>query len=191
MKLISDDYLDVNMVLHADKSLTHTFWRKGDPESKMRVGSYGSGGLRWAEEMPELARRFECKNLLDYGCGKGTLSMAFEKGVVQNYDPAVEEFSEVPTEKRDLVVCTDVLEHVEPEYLDNVLKHIASLTGNVAFFIIATRKANRTLFDGRNAHLIIEDEKWWKAKLKEHFRVASYRVENLIPGEMCLIGIPK
>lgn len=188
MKLISDDYLDVNIILHADMGTTRTFI-KNDTKEKSRYGAYGTGGHRWHKTVQEIGRQFDCANVLDYGCGKGTLSLFLVK--VTNYDPAVEEFSTPPTDKRDLVVCTDVLEHVEPEYLDNVLDHIYSLTGNVAFFVISTRPSKRVLFDGRNAHLIVEDEEWWKDKLKKHFRITPYRVENPLPGEMSLIGIPR
>ena len=67
----------------------------------------------------------------------------------------------------DMVVCTDVLEHVEPAKLDAVLDHIWRLTGRVAYFVIDTRPANAILPDGRNAHLSLHDHWWWIDKLKK------------------------
>jgi hypothetical protein len=67
----------------------------------------------------------------------------------------------------DLVVCTDVLEHVEPELLDTVLRHLRSLARKAVFVVIATRPSNKTLSDGRNAHLIVETAEWWIAHLIE------------------------
>lgn len=66
----------------------------------------------------------------------------------------------------DLVVCTYVLEHVEPEKVPTVLDHIYRLTGKVAYFCISKREAREILPDGRNAHLSIHDSAWWFDSLK-------------------------
>ena len=71
--------------------------------------------------------------------------------------------------------CSDVLEHVEPEYLDNVLETIRSLTEKVAYFVIATSlDGTKTLPDGRDPHLIVEDGEWWVDRIYEHLPVYRY-----------------
>jgi len=68
------------------------------------------------------------------------------------------------------VVCTDVLEHIEPECLQTVLEHLRSLTRAVAHIVIAIKAdGHKKLGDGRDPHLIIESPNWWRAKLKEHY----------------------
>ena len=89
---------------------------------------------------------------------------------ITQYDPAIPQFSEYPV-AHDIVVCTDVLEHIEPEFLDNVLTEIHDLSKRLVFLTVATRKACKTLADGRNAHLIIENEKWWMEKLTSKFKI--------------------
>ncbi len=81
------------------------------------------------------------QSVLDYGCGKGTLAEAvsFE---IREYDPAIAGKDENPL-PADLVICTDALEHIEPEYLDAVLVHIASLTRMAAFFVVHTGRAQK------------------------------------------------
>jgi hypothetical protein len=69
----------------------------------------------------------------------------------------------------DVVVCNDVLEHVEPEHLDEVLKHMASLAKKAIVLTVATVPAVKTLADGRNAHLIVENARWWYTKLEPYF----------------------
>jgi hypothetical protein len=64
-----------------------------------------------------------------------------------------------------LVVCNDVLEHVEPERLAAVLQHLRDLTWRGGYFTVATRESNKWLSDGRNAHLIIESVAWWRAQM--------------------------
>lgn len=104
-------------------------------------------------------------DILDYGCGKSTLQQQLPFKI-QQYDPAVPKYSTLP-DPADIVVCTDVLEHIEPDNLGNVLLHIHSLAKKAAFLVIATRPAKKILEDGRNAHLIVKDMVWWLGALKE------------------------
>lgn len=103
-------------------------------------------------------------NILDYGSGKCALKEHYPD--IKCYDPAFDD--ELP-ECADIVLCIDVLEHVEPKYLDDVINHVASLSKQKAFFAISTREAKKILPDGRNAHLIIQDSDWWHKKLSSHF----------------------
>ena len=135
--------------------------------------TWGNTGQRYAEDVSGLIIQYEAESVLDYGCGKATLHNTLKLPVFKhddvefrNYDPAIPHFASPPTEA-DIVVCTDVLEHIEPEYLDSVLQHIRLLTKKCCFLIAATFKARHVLPDGRNAHLIIRPAEWWAAKLNE------------------------
>jgi len=70
------------------------------------------------------------EDVLDYGCGKGKLKAN------KKYDPAIPEYAADP-EPADLVVSFGVLEHIEPECLDDVLKHMASKTRKLCYMTIA------------------------------------------------------
>jgi len=144
---------------------------------------YGVGGHKHAKEIKELALAMGTKDILDYGCGKRTLedALGFE---IKNYDPAFEELS-LPAEPADLVVCTDVLEHIEPECLEDVLDDLRRVTKKAAFLTIATRPAVKNLPDGRNAHLIQQDLKWWLPKLWDRFILMS--VHNLGGQELLIV----
>ena len=156
--MISDEYRRQNELLHA------------------RSATYGSGsGQKFAPFVREVMKNSQSATVLDYGCGKGTLRQALGE-FVANYDPAVPEWSEKPV-PADLVVCTDVLEHVEPEFLDDVIADLRRLTKKVAFLVIACRPANRHLDDGRNAHLIVEPPDWWLKKIGGTFEVFSQHVD--------------
>lgn len=45
---------------------------------------------------------------------------------------------------------TGVLEHIEPECLEQVLDHLQRLTRKIALLNIVTRPANKVLADGHN-----------------------------------------
>lgn len=159
MNLISDDYRRQNAQLHKDRP------------------TYGAGGHKWLDPVLELVVSYRCATMLDYGCGKCTLEHAlaghFEGELtIHNYDPALPELAQ-PPEAAHLVVCTDVLEHIEPQNLHAVLAHIQSLAQKCAFLVIATRPAKKTLPDGRNAHLIVQSPEWWIGKLRQYFDICK------------------
>ena len=167
--LISDAYRALNTQLHEDKP------------------TFGASGHKWAGHVHLLIRSHQTPHVLDYGCGKQTLRKAIKGVKVRGYDPAIEGLDKEP-EPADIVVCTDVLEHIEPELLDNVLAHIKSLTRNVAFLVVSTRAAKKKLPDGRNAHLIVENPEWWQDKLKDYFDFWSWNVED---DNTCFYAVPR
>jgi len=74
-------------------------------------------------------------------------------------------------------VCTDVLEHVEPDRLLFVLEDLARLTKKVGYFVIHLGRARRVC--GREkCPPDPEGQQWWKNRLKAFFVV----------GKMCRRG---
>ena len=92
---------------------------------------------------------------------------------IAEYDPAIPGKNELP-EPADLVVCTDVLEHIEPGLLPNVLEHLRSLTRKCFFFAIDCGPANKHFPDGRNVHLIQEPPLWWLNKLDGYLHIGGF-----------------
>lgn len=109
--------------------------------------------------------------ILDYGCGQSRLvDMLRYDDTVQTfrYDPAIAEIATLPVSSVDLVVNTDVMEHIPPGDVDDVLAHIAGISQH-ALFNIATAPAGRVLFNGENAHCTVRPADWWAAALARHF----------------------
>lgn len=136
-----------------------------------RPEPYGHRGYKWAQCVREIVRERDCWSILDYGCGAGALARALQEprmpGVrISEYDPAIKGKDYLP-EFADLVVCTDVLEHVEPERLDAVLKHLRMLARKAVFVVIATIDTANTLSDGRSTHLMIQPGDWWRQKMHD------------------------
>jgi 2-polyprenyl-3-methyl-5-hydroxy-6-metoxy-1,4-benzoquinol methylase len=135
-------------------------------------------GKAYIPLMTNIYLEYECDDILDYGCGKGQIAKFRPTLPIKNYDPAIPEFSSDP-EPADLVICLDVMEHIEPECLDNVLEHLRKLIKKVGLISVSTRLAKKHLPDGRNAHLIVEEPEWWLPKFLKHFRMQEYvRSEN-------------
>ncbi len=115
-------------------------------------------------------------SILDFGCGKGKLIQRLGEEypgiVVTGYDPGNKEFDTTMEGRHaDLIISTDVLEHVEPEHIDNTLKYLSTKSRYI-YHLIALSPAKLILPDGRNAHLIQESPGWWKQK----FLNLNYRI---------------
>lgn len=144
MRLISPEYVGEQKLLHEQPA-------------------YGSRGFNWGYLIAGIARIENCKTILDYGCGKGTLVKTLNdaKILVSGYDPAIPKFASLPS-RADLVASVDVLEHIEPECLNEVLNHLSYLTIKILFVAISMTPAKRKLSDGRNTHLLIERPEFWR-----------------------------
>lgn len=130
----------------------------------------------------QLAKRLGNVGVLDYGAANGHTMDAVRDhllipaGVTDRcYDPFVDSMSEDPT-PADLVICTDVMEHVEPEFTKAVLDHIQSLTRRIVFFSISLKKARKTLADGRNAHINLRDSEFWLKQIQKRFVIGEAKV---------------
>lgn len=124
-----------------------------------------------------LIKENNVKNILDYGCGKAKFhSILFNNKKVPGspmgiditpYDPAVPDFANKPTGQYDLVLCVDVMEHVQEDKVEEVLKDIFTFSNRV-FLTITCYAATQTLVNGKNAHYTIKEPDWWKEKLKPY-----------------------
>lgn len=157
---ISDAYKHLNAELHSKEPL------------------YGTSGSKTRNEVRQISD-WGRKRILDYGCGKATLSKALGPAYqVTNYDPCIKGLDTAP-EPHPVVVCGDVLEHVEPDCLSDVLADLRRLTTDCIFARMALTPSTQTLSDGRNAHLILETPEWWV----EQFTKAGFAVEQVKPKE--------
>ena len=137
--LISEDYRKLQQQLHQNPD-------------------YGVASVHYAPLVAEVLDAVGANELLDYGAGKGRLGMTLKQHIqrpltIHHYDPAIPEWSS-PAKPCGFVACIDVLEHIEPDLLDNVLDDLARVTAGVGVFTVHTGPAVKLLPDGRNAHLI-------------------------------------
>jgi len=123
-------------------------------------------------KLPDYLEQFihdnDPESILDFGCGKGNLVTAltekYSNKKIYGYDPANRDYDN-PLFLVDMIISTDVLEHVEPLYLDKTLQEIYN-NSNMIYHLISCAPAKLILPDGRNAHLIQETPDWWRSKFK-------------------------
>jgi 2-polyprenyl-3-methyl-5-hydroxy-6-metoxy-1,4-benzoquinol methylase len=153
--LITPEYLSLQKQLHETNEL------------------YGTSGRRYADIVRQISK-WGRASILDYGCGRCTLAEALGPAYkVTNYDPCIEGL-DTPPEPHPVVTCTDVLEHIEPDLVDNVLADLRRLTLEKSLLVINTGPAKKILADGRNAHISMHPPEWWM----ERIEAAGFKVEG-------------
>jgi len=174
-------------VPHTSQSVLITEeYQKQQHQLHMENAAYGSISMIFAPVVSLLMNEANIKEVLDYGCGKGRLGQNLKVNhdyAYYPYDPALEHFAS-PPQPRELVCCIDVLEHIEPECLEQVLNHLQALTAHIGFFTIHTKPAKKTLSDGRNAHLIQQPMSWWLERMSPRFFILK---AYMVPDGFVLI----
>lgn len=77
----------------------------------------------------------------------------------------------------DYGFCTDVMEHIPPAKVDDVLAGIEARVRTACYFRIATRPDKMGRLINKPLHLTIENADWWRRKLEEFFGIVDV-VEN-------------
>lgn len=144
--------------------------------------NYGVASLKFAPLVAQVIGQTGARRVLDFGAGKGRLADGLAEHLPEDaeiwmyrYDPAIPAWSVLPDGTFDLVCCIDVLEHIEPQCLDDVLDTLASKTGHYAFLTVHTGPAIKVLDDGRNAHLIQEPPQWWLPKIMARWNLHTFQ----------------
>lgn len=124
--------------------------------------------------------------LLDFGCGSGRATKAFiDRGIkAAGIDFAPNALDEVVpftlaalwdlpgmlTPVADWGFCTDVMEHIPPEKVDDVLSGIAGTIGlRGAYFAIDSVPDRQGLIIGQVLHMTVRPPAWWAEKLAHYF----------------------
>lgn len=157
--LISPRYCEEQERLHADPR------------------GYGQRGRKWAARVLAIADQFDAWSILDYGCGQGSLTVALRAQAARSirldeYDPAIAGKTMAPG-FADLVVCTDVMEHVEADRIANVVKHLHLVTRKALFLVVSLVETAKLLSDGRQAHISLHPRAFWEARFSPFFEVGE------------------
>lgn len=150
-------------------------------EDGVRKHISGYENYKWepTRSIPEaldIQKEFTFKTCVDYGCAKGFLVNALRiigidaygedisEYAVENCHPNVREYVSLPTDKYyDLLICKDVLEHVEEEDLPEVLQFLKKKS-NQFFFVVPLGDEDRFRireYEVDITHVTKKNEEWW------------------------------
>lgn len=151
----------------------------------------------YAETIRGFVRMTASRNVLDYGSGKGhqyqlriaakgklysSLREYWGVDSVSCYEPGQALHEMPPNQTYDLVVCTDVLEHVPIQDLVWVVDELFRYARKAVFASIACYPAIARLPDGSNAHVTLQPPAWWHGLLNT-IATSNARTHYLAPTE--------
>lgn len=159
METLSEEYREVLKATH----------KKGGEKGWGRTGS-----VKFYGQIQKLIKLYNASEILDYGAGAGNLKKRlvqdFPDLIVHEFEPARDDVC-APAAPCKFVVCNDVFEHVEPEFLDAFFDDLVRVVEDRAYFTVCMTPAVKNLADGRNAHLIVKPFSWWINKVAERFDI--------------------
>jgi hypothetical protein len=146
------------------------------------------------ERINTYARLSEVKSILDYGSGYGAFKDKIEATYtdvvysIHEYEPGQPELAGDPP-ICDASICIDVMEHIEPKLVDNVIEHIHNKTNKWTFQKICLRAATGN-FPGtkQNLHLIVMPAAWWVKKLSPYWEMIDLTATT---GHLTFLGLKK
>jgi len=138
---------------------------------------WGSTGGQYAGDLigKLLSFRPDFVTILDYGSGEGSLQKYVEDhGITDRkwtpYDPGIAGIDVKPEGTFDLVITTDVLEHVEPEQQDAVITELCNYADTALFNEIAcyatTTRFGSGPYKGQDMHINLKIPCFWKREIE-------------------------
>lgn len=153
--------------------------------------AYGVGGGKYAPVVLKLVEALKptCDpfpTVCDYGSGKGYLQKALPFPIVE-YDPAIPGKEESPR-PCDILISSDVMEHLEEDRLPLILADMHRACKKVAYFVVHTGPSSKVLADGRNAHILQRNKQWWSQKIGKWFVIGSIKAQGPL---LHIVAAPK
>jgi len=124
--------------------------------------------------------------LLDYGCGKGVFLEELRRmnlfGELVGHDPAILRFRERPSRQFDVVICPDVLDQLEDQFVRDAIEDVAQFSARTAVFDIITKQSPKFV------HLRPRSASTWQQRVERSMHVASVWTRAATPWEMAMEG---
>ena len=141
---------------------------------------YGSSAHLYFDRIAKEILEINPKSILDFGCGRSNFACYFwgdGRRRIDKYDPAIPEFKDFPDGKYGLVLCMDVMEHIEMRDLDRIFESLKSKSKK-CLFTISLISSRAKLPDGRNAHVTLLRREEWIRWINSYY----HRVKELKSG---------
>lgn len=135
-------------------------------------GNFGGlSVLNHVSSIKRLMKGRDCKTMLDFGCGRGDAyrsphklhhQLGLPRPAVTLYDPAFRPSSALPTGTFDLVICSDVLEHIPEAEITEFVMRLFAYSRKAVWASVCCRPAKK-VFPGTdtNLHVTVKPYSWW------------------------------
>ena len=131
----------------------------------------GYGSYQYADQLRSLVREYNCKTMLDYGCGKGlqytgkhNFADLINISQLALHDPAYDQYAVLPDGTWDIVICLDVLPFIPESDIDSVIELMLSRCNKIC--VIALQEITHT--KSKKPLVCVKDHAWWQEKLSHN-----------------------
>ena len=130
-------------------------------------------------------------SVTDFGCGTGRACAVFQQHglivhAIDHADNCLDPDIRVPLESAclwdlplgpvtDFGFCADVMEHIPPAHVGDVLSGIAARLRRAVFFRISTVPDSCGRLIGERLHLTVQPAEWWVERVGQVFRITEWR----------------
>lgn len=189
-----------------DKDYFDTYSKKGYP------GPYTTASAPWDRLARALVLTFGpsigVKSCADFGCARGfviyylqnlygwqTKGYDFSKYALKTAMPGLDlELADITRNKpfapADLVLCMDVLEHIDEAKLPKAIQNLRDATKKVAVFhVLVPKGKDKGSWEYADDHVTVEPKDWWQAMFeangfRRHWLEPTYRINirRLVKG---------
>lgn len=121
---------------------------------------FGSGKAKLYDDAPDYPANSRFKTIPGWG-----------NAVVTCYDPGYQPFSDPVEGQYDVVISTDVVEHIPEEDIAWVLDKIFAYATQAVYVVAACYPAQKHLPDGTNAHCTLQPPEWWVGQMQQSARL--------------------
>lgn len=156
---------------------------------KSKINFSGSQGIKHLTKHIQRVIKLKQRavSVLDYGCGaadhlytknellNNKTTFEYYRGMLQCYylyDPCNPVYNVKPTvgSQFDITICSDVMEHVPEECVDEVLQEISSYTkpDGIVMFTISGNPGFLSFENGENLHVTQKSLNWWTEKISKN-----------------------
>ncbi len=139
--------------------------------------NYGNSSIKILKDILPIVKEISPNSILDYGCGQSKLVDILPAEKKYRYDPAIKKYNTLTKQPIDLIICTDVLEHILEEDIKDTLLKIKSICPKTIFCITIIPAVN-VLPNGTNAHCTVKSIDWWMLQIVLVFGEVSF-VKNI------------
>ena len=167
----------LNITLHGDNLTSHLLkCHIEHMEKKSKV----IGDKRWSDKYSPFLKEFfsrgnhvtiseQTKEIVSNG--RNALYMTLKREpVILDYDKV---FMDEIQGRYDMVTCLNLMEHIEIECIDNILKHIRDHSKYMVIIHISFEETKDLLLDGKPSHLHYKAGEWWKDTIEKYLMVTE------------------
>jgi hypothetical protein len=137
---------------------------------------FGLSIVQHAKQIGKLVKQHDAHSILDYGSGRGDayvsphqihLNWGIKRAQITLYDPAFRRYAKKPGRVYDAVLCSDVLEHVPEEGVDELMRDLIEHSAKFVWASVCCRPARKS-FPGTdiNLHVTVKPFDWWLDRMQ-------------------------